>query len=312
MPSIEEAINALPDSGITVTVLNTLDNVVPGEWTNITSFEAMIVKVTGQDSPGVVAAIRDRALALEQDPERHYARALTIFTTLDTLDQVAAGTTVASKVTDFLGGTSLGFLKDLTPKPETTQSVDAALKLAAELLAFGTLRGMPDATFDSITDFAIALQQYGKSDIMRLGSWILIDGLLPLGPNFMGIIIQNIASLANDHMSGNAIFETISNRLPGSTTAEKQSFILKALEAVNAWVTTFVQQHGLSRDMVSENLLSNLNLAESSMDYAAAALDASTNYFSHTGAQTVARVLIEDAYAELREEVWQEWVARQG
>ena len=39
--SIIEAVEALPQSSVTVTALQALDHVVPGEWDNTTSFDAL-------------------------------------------------------------------------------------------------------------------------------------------------------------------------------------------------------------------------------------------------------------------------------
>ena len=58
-----------------------------------------------------------------------------------------------------------------------------------------------------------------------------------------------------------------------------------------------------------EKISSVVSVSGESLDYAAAALDASTNYFSHTGAQTVARELVKRAHADMKDEVWREWVA---
>ena len=70
----------------------------------------------------------------------------------------------------------LSFLKKFTPKPETTQSIDAAVKLTVELVAFGMIRGLPeDASFEQIADFVIALQDYAKEDVMRIGAWEAIQ-----------------------------------------------------------------------------------------------------------------------------------------
>ena len=72
----------------------------------------------------------------------------------------------------------LSFLKKFTPKPETTQSIDAAVKLTVELVAFGMIRGLPeDASFEQIADFVIALQDYAKEDVMRIGAWEEIQQL---------------------------------------------------------------------------------------------------------------------------------------
>ena len=64
----------------------------------------------------------------------------------------------------------------------------------------------------------------------------------------------------------------------------------------------------IAAPQVIEKLSSVVSVSEETLDYVAAGLDASTDYFSHTGTQTVARELVKRALAELKEEVWREWV----
>ena len=59
---------------------------------------------------------------------------------------------------------------------------------------------------------------------------------------------------------------------------------------------------------VIEKLSSVVSVTEETLDYVAAGLDASTDYFSHTGTQTVARELVKRSLADMKEEVWRQWV----
>ena len=306
--NIQQALSSLPTSGVTVSLLNALDSIVPGQWENITSFEAMIPRVTGLTQPGIVEDVRARALALSQDDSKQYDKALWLFQSIDTMDRVAAGATVASKVSDFFGG--LDFVKDLAPKPETTQALDAGLKLIAEIMAFGFLKGLPELTFEEVAHFVVALQKYGKADIMRLASWVIVDGMLPLGPNFMRTIIDTTQSVATSKVAGHSIFGAISDRLPGDSPEQKQAFVGRALEQTSSFIEEFVQARGITHESIQQHLGGVIDIADGGADYVAAALDASTNYFSHTGTQTVARALIEEAFEQLQADVWSEYVAR--
>lgn len=305
--SIDVLVDNLDSSSITVSVLEMLDFVAPGQWTNVTGFDNLITHVTGETAPGIVSAIRREALEIWSDPGNRYDEALMILEGIDTVDRVAAGATVANKIGGLFGG--LDFLEKYTPKPETTQSIDAALKLIAELLAFGCMNGLPDGSFEQIADFVIGLQTYAKDDIMRISSWIVIDGLLPLGPNFMGVITNTVSDAASSALSNNAIFGQISERIPGDGVDGKQRFILEALTGVSGWVGEFVAANGLTRERVVQELSKVVEVTEDKLDYVAAGLDASTNYFAHTGAQTVGRQVIKEGYQGLRDRVWEEWVA---
>ena len=307
-----EALEALPETGLTISALEALDFVVPGEWQNVRSFDALIAEVTGIDKPGVVAAVRRRAEQL-QTTDLRYAQAIQIYTLVDTVDQVAAGAAVASKVGGLLGslGGSLGFLEKITPKPETTQSIDAGLKLIAELVAFGRLNGMPNTSPEGLARFAGALTDYGRYDLMRIAAWVVFDGLLPLGPDFVAKLTSNFKGLASDKLVGHDAFKSLSAQLPGATASEKQAFIVKTLDSTAEWITGFVEEKGLTQEKIMGQLKGSLSLAQGSMDYVAAAIDASTNHTTHTGTQTVARALARHSYEQVRQEVWDQWVAGQ-
>jgi hypothetical protein len=44
---IDQLVNALPERNVTTAILGALDFVVPGEWENVTGWEATIRDVTG-------------------------------------------------------------------------------------------------------------------------------------------------------------------------------------------------------------------------------------------------------------------------
>jgi hypothetical protein len=69
-----------------------------------------------------------------------------------------------------------------------------------------------------------------------------------------------------------------------------------------------VKEKGLTQESTLKQVQAALGVADGGLDYVAAAIDASTTYFSHTGTQTVARALARRALHELRDEVWSQWV----
>ncbi len=305
--AIDERLAGLPADGVTVAVLKAMDSVVPGEWVNVRDYDEMVRRATGESAPQIVAQIRGRALELWAS-EPKYKQALTVFTTIDSLDKIAAGAAVANKVGDLFGG--LDFLKSVTPKPETTQAIDAGLKLTGELVGFGLLQGMPELTFDGIARFVVALADYGRADLMRIASWVALDGMLPLGPSFMSKITEQVTSLANDQLSGNGAFEQLGDKLPGESVEDKRAFVVQAVQSTEEWVNKFIEEKQLTPERVKASLGSALSVAEGGIDYVAAAVDATTSYFSHTGVQTVSRVLAEHACASLKEDVWKQYVAQ--
>jgi hypothetical protein len=60
-----------------------------------------------------------------------------------------------------------------------------------------------------------------------------------------------------------------------------------------------VSSKNLSPEKVLGNLQGFMQIADDKLDYVAAFIDMSTNYYEHTGTQTLARRLIERAFAEI-------------
>jgi hypothetical protein len=61
----------------------------------------------------------------------------------------------------------------------------------------------------------------------------------------------------------------------------------------------FVNEHGLTVDNLAGSLGGFMHGIEGKLDYVAAFLDITTNYFEHTGAQSVARSLVSRAVSEI-------------
>jgi hypothetical protein len=310
MPVLD-ALAAIPTDGLTVTALRTLDSIVPGEWDNVVDFDVFVRDFADSDNPAVLRQIAARAMDLQGN--RRYDRALLVYTTLDTVDQVAAGAAVASAVGGLLGGIKgLGFLKTVTPKPETTQCLDAGLKLIAEVVAFGLLHGVPTTQKGSLTRFAGALEDYGRYDLMRIAAWVVFDGVVPLGADFLERVLGVWTDpRVTSALTGHRVFGALGDHIPGATTDHKRGFVTEALQTTGDWVGRFVAEKGITQSATLERLGGILRMAGHGGDYVAAALDASTAYYAHTGTQTVARTLARHAVDAQRASVWKGWTAQQ-
>lgn len=64
-------------------------------------------------------------------------------------------------------------------------------------------------------------------------------------------------------------------------------------------MSNFVASKNLTPEKVANNLQGFIEVADDKLDYLGAFLDVSTNYYEHTGTQTLARRLIERAVAEI-------------
>lgn len=294
--TISGEVEALPVKGITVMALRALDFVVPGQWVNTTDFDEMIRRTTGAEGPDV-AEIRRRAELIYGAPDARYRKALKVYRAVDIMDKGVAVAAMANKI-----GQSVSFLKvlnKLTPKADTTQSVDAGLKFVAEVVAFFMIHGMPR---DGVRAFGASLKDYAKADLMRLSAWVVFDGLIPLGPDFVEKIGEGIGKLSAGKLGNNKLFSAISGSLPGKSVDDKRGFITAALANSSAWINDFVDSRGLTQEMVASKLKAVIGVSDNGLDYLAAALDAGTNYYAHTGTQTVARSVIAHAHRDLQAE----------
>lgn len=291
--SIHHVLEGLPETSLTTRVLGLLDFVVPGQWENIRSLERMIESVTGETDPAVVQAVGEKALALWFDESTGFQRAATIYRLVDSGSTMAGATAAANLVGQKVA--FLSFLGDVTPKPDTVQAVDAAVKFAAELAAFCAMNGIPG---DSVGDFVASLGNAAKEDAMRTGAWIALDLVLPLGPDFLGRVLGAIQSVTDGELAQSRVFTLVADYLPGDLGGKRQ-LIASALASSSSLIGQTVADKGLTQDGLLARLKDVVEVADDRLDMVSAALDLTTNYYEHTGLQTVARRLVTRAYGEI-------------
>ena len=291
--NIYELLQELPPSSLTTRVLGGLDYLVPGSWQNITNFEELIKNETGESDQELLQAVGAKAIALYDDDSTGYKRAVRIYKLVDSGATMAGMTSMAAKLSEDVGW--LSFLGSINPKPETSQGIDAALKFAAEIAAFCSTNGLPG---DSIGDFVSALTSAAKEDRMRMASWLALDCVLPLGPEFFGTVRSAITG-AIETVEESALFKRVGEHLHGGSTGEKRDFIVSALDGASGWMQSLTSQSDVSQGGILSRIGGFIDGAEGKMDYAAAILDMSTNVFEHTGIQTVARRAVRRAYGEI-------------
>ena len=290
--SVHVVLEALPQTSLTTHILDALDTFVPGEWRNITVFEEMVKDVTGESDQAIIQQVGERALQLWSDESTGYQRAVSVYKGIDSASTVAGVAALAS-----MAGQKfeiLSFLSDVTPKPDTTQAIDAGVKLAGELVAFTLTNGLPG---DSVSDFAAALVNYGKEEKIRLAAWLAIDCVLPLGPDFILKILEALDGPLESLQESRA-FQFVSAHLPGGL-GEQRDTIKKNLEESRGHLEGLVANHGISQESVLAKVKEYIAIADDKLDVAAAALDLATNTFEHTGTQTVVRRVVARAYGEI-------------
>lgn len=289
-----EIVDQLPTNNMTIMVLKSLDFVVPGQWKNTVGFVNTIREVTGETDEDLIQQIGDRAVWLFNDKSQGYQRALWLYQTIDSTDSALGAAALANMVGEKIP--LFGFLNKVTPNSEKAQKIDLSLKLIVELVAFCQINGIPG---DSIGDFVGSLADYSGESLMRMAALICLDGLIPLGPNFIESTLSTLGSLSPNELQNNSTFSSISNLIPGGSAGGQLNFISNSFDSVKGWMSEFVSSRNLTRENVLGNLQNFVEFTDDKLDYLAAFLDMTTNYYEHTGVQTLARRLIERAVAEI-------------
>jgi hypothetical protein len=292
---IFELVDELPTKNITTMALRSLDFVIPGEWNNLVGFENTIRTVTGETDESLIQQIGDRAVYLYNDRSQGYQRAMWLYQTVDRTDYALGAAALANKVSGKIP--LMGALLDrITPKADKAQTIDLCLKLVVELVAFCQINGIPG---DSIGDFVASLSEYGGENLMRMAALVCFDGLIPLGPDFLRQAQSTLSGLSPSDLEQNQTFSSVSDAIPGGDSGGKLNFIGQSFDSVKGWMSNFVGSKGLTPEKVANNLQGFIEVSDDKLDYLGAFLDMSTNYFEHTGTQTLARRLIERAVAEI-------------
>lgn len=291
---IFELVDELPTSGLTISLLNALDFVAPGEWNNTVGFVNTIKTVTGEDDESLIQQIGERAIYLFNDKSQGYQTALWLYQTVDGTDKALGAAALANKIGEVIP--LFGFLNSITPKADKAQTIDLTLKIVAELVAFCQINGIPG---DSIGDFVGSLGEYAGESLIRMVALICVDGLLPLGPDFIDKSLSMLSQMNPQELQQNSTFSNIQDAIPGNGVGGKLDFLGNSLDSVKGWMNGIVRANALTAQSVLGHCKGFIDFADDKLDYVAAFLDVSTNYYEHTGTQTLARRLIERAIAEI-------------
>jgi hypothetical protein len=290
---IYDIVDKLPKGGLTVRALKSLDTFVPGQWDNLVGFDNTIRVVTGETDEAMVQAIGERAVALFNDKKQGYQTALWLYGTVDSASGLLGTAALANRIGQ---DTFLGFLKNISPKPEKAQTIDLAVKLVAEVVAFCKISGIPG---DSLGDFLRALGDYSSESLIRMAALVSFDGIIPLGADFSTKALNAIKGMSPSDLDGNQTFKGIQQEIPGATSQGKLGFITESFESTKGWMDNFVVDKGITQGKLLDNLGGFIEGSKGKLDYLGAFLDMSVKYYEHTGTQTLARRLIERAVAEI-------------
>jgi len=294
MEHLHQALSGLPTNNLTVKLLRTSSSLTGAEWENITDLEQMIRQVTGESDQKLIQTIGDRAVKLFIEPGERYQRAMRVYRLVDSLDKLVGAGVLMDQIGQRVS--FLKFLDKLVPKDEKLQAIDAGAKLLAELVAFTSINGLPG---DSVNDFARSLVNATHEDRVRIATWVAVEGVLPFGPDFLQIVERQISSVNPGELQQSSLFQKVSEAIPGSSPEQRKNLILRTLSESSGWIGNLVSSRGLTRELVGQKLGSIVDIGDKGLDLVAAAVDAGTNYFEHTGTQSVARQIIKRAYGEI-------------
>ena len=297
--SIIQLVDELPTDNITVKVLRAINYVAPGEWKNLVGFDNSIRTLTGETDAKVIQKIRDRAVALYHDPKQGYQGAVQLYQTIDKADAAMGTAALANKVGEKIS--FLSFLKNITPKADLAQTIDLALKIAVEIIAFSKLNGIPKP---NPQEFAKSLaHNYQDASLIRMITLVCIDGILPLGPDFLKKIHDILGGIDTGVVAKNPVFVSINNALPGNTPSDKVGFVNQGFNSVTGWMNDLIIKTGVTPQSIFNSLGNFIQIADDNLDFVAAFLDQTTNYYEHTGIQTVSRHLILQAHSLVKSEI---------
>jgi hypothetical protein len=292
--SIQKRVDDLPTRNLTIFSLNALDKIVPGKWENLVGWDNTIKTISQESDPAILDLVSRRAIALYDDKSQGYQTALWLYDTIDSTGSALGTAALGNKIGEKIP--LLGFLNKLTPKAEKAQTIDLSLKLVVEVVAFCKINGIPG---DSLGDFVRSLSDYGGESLMRMSALVCFDGLIPLGPNFIQTVSGRLSDLSPKELENNSQYKNIEQEIPGDSSDGKLSFIGESFDSVKGWMGDFVSSNDLTPQKVSHGLQGFIDFSEDRLDYLAAFLDMSTDYYRHTGVQTLARRLIERSLAEI-------------
>ena len=294
MSTVLERLDRLPRRDLTVLALKGISTLVPGDWQNITSANALIASVMGSDDPALIAQVRERADTLSRARHEGYGRALSLYDAVNRSQKAAGGLRLLANV-----GGVLPLIKrvaKLTPTSDTLQAVDLGLKVAAEMLAFTQVNGLPG---DSFAEFGASLNEYAGEARVRMAALICFDALLPLGDQALQRLDDLLGQVGQKELRLSPAYGGMAAMIPGRGDDAHLSFLRRGVDQWLGWAGGYASSLGLSAQKAVQALETTLGPWQGGFEQLATFLDAFTDTYQHTGVQAVARRLVERAAAEI-------------
>src|SRR4029078_5438796 len=100
---------------------------------------------------------------------------------------------------------------------------------------------------------------------------------------FLGKVASILGSTAPKELEDNRLYRNIQEFIPGHSTAEKLNLIQRTFQSTSGWMQDLIAKSNLTQEKLVQSLSTFVDMADRKLDYAAAFLDMTTNYFEHTG-----------------------------
>jgi len=250
--------------------------------------------VMGSTDPELIAQVRARADALSQARHEGYSRAMSLYDAVNRSQKAAGGLRVLANVAGALP--LVKQMAKLTPASETLQAVDLSLKVAAELLAFTQVNGLPGNSFG---DFAASLREYSGEASVRMAAMVCFDALLPLGDDALQRLDSLLGRVGQKDLRALPAYAGMASLIPGRGDEAHLSFLRQGVDTWLGWAGGFASGLGLTGQKAVRALESTMGPWQGGFDQLATFLDAFTDTYQHTGVQAIARRLVERAAAEI-------------
>ncbi|MEI7665689.1 MAG: hypothetical protein WCI65_06550 [Synechococcaceae cyanobacterium ELA263] len=294
MSTVLERLDRLPRRNLTVLALKGISTLVPGGWHNTTSANELISSVLGSSDAALIAQVRARADVLSRARHEGYGRALSLYDAVNRSQKAAGGLRLLANVAAVLPLVKRA--ANLTPTSDTLQAVDLSLKVAAEMLAFTQVNGLPG---DSFAEFGSSLGEYAGEARVRMAALICFDALLPLGDQGLQRLDGLLGRVGQRELRLSPAYAGMAAMIPGRGDEAHLGFLRRGVDQWLGWAAGFASDLGLSGQKAVQALESSLGPWQGGFEQLATFLDAFTDTYQHTGVQAVARRLVERAAAEI-------------
>jgi hypothetical protein len=294
MSTILERLDRLPKRNLTVLALKGIGTLVPGGWRNLTSADELIADVLGSNDPTLIAQVRARADDLSRARHEGYMRAMSLYDAVNRSQKAAGGLRVLANVAGALP--LVKQMAKIVPASDTLQAVDLSLKVAAELLAFTQVNGLPG---DSFGEFAASLSEYAGEASVRMAALVCFDALLPLGDQALQRLDDLLSQVGPGQLRELPAYAGMASLIPGRGDVAHLSFLRQGVDTWLGWAGGFVGGLGLTGQKAVRALEGTLGPWQGSFEQFASFLDAFTDTYQHTGVQVISRRLVERAAAEI-------------